>query len=70
MPTPLSLPGSADAATLVPQNEFTPARLATVLQNFADNRGLILEMARAARGLAVPDAARAVASACEEVLHV
>jgi UDP-N-acetylglucosamine--N-acetylmuramyl-(pentapeptide) pyrophosphoryl-undecaprenol N-acetylglucosamine transferase len=58
-----------NAATLVPQGEFSAARVATLLQNFADNTGLILETARAARSLAVPDAAKAVASACEEVLH-
>jgi UDP-N-acetylglucosamine--N-acetylmuramyl-(pentapeptide) pyrophosphoryl-undecaprenol N-acetylglucosamine transferase len=57
------------AATLVPQQEFTATRIATLMQNFADNRGLILEMARAARSLAVPDAAQAVANACEELLH-
>jgi UDP-N-acetylglucosamine--N-acetylmuramyl-(pentapeptide) pyrophosphoryl-undecaprenol N-acetylglucosamine transferase len=60
---------SRDAATLVPQDEFTPARAASLLAEFAGNRALILRMARAARALAMPDAAQAVASACEEVLH-
>ena len=57
------------AALLLPQSEFTPARAATLLQELNDNRALILKLARAARGLASPDAAQAVASACEEVLH-
>lgn len=60
---------SRNAATLVPQSEFTPTRAATLLWDFASDRSRILKMACAARALAVPDAAQAVANACEEVLH-
>lgn len=60
---------SRHAALLLPQNEFTPQRVATLLQEFADNRALIVKLASAARGLAVIDAVDLVASACEEVLH-
>jgi UDP-N-acetylglucosamine--N-acetylmuramyl-(pentapeptide) pyrophosphoryl-undecaprenol N-acetylglucosamine transferase len=58
-----------DAALLLLQHEFTPQRVATLLQEFADNRPLIAKMASAARGLAIVDAVDLVASACEEVLH-
>jgi UDP-N-acetylglucosamine--N-acetylmuramyl-(pentapeptide) pyrophosphoryl-undecaprenol N-acetylglucosamine transferase len=58
-----------NAALLLPQRELSPPRLATLLQEFTDNRELIGKMAIAARGLAVIDAADSVASACEEVIH-
>jgi len=60
---------SRDAAALVPQSEFTPNHVATVLQELHDNRALIVKMATAARSVAVPDAADAVASACEQVIR-
>jgi UDP-N-acetylglucosamine--N-acetylmuramyl-(pentapeptide) pyrophosphoryl-undecaprenol N-acetylglucosamine transferase len=55
----------ADAAVLLPQPELTPARLATLLAGFTRER--LCEMARRARALARPDAARVVADACEAV---
>ncbi len=58
-----------DAAVLLPQSEFTATRVAALLHELHDNRGLILQMAQAARGLAIPDAAHAVATACREALH-
>jgi len=60
---------SRDAGVLVAQAEFTPARVAALLQELHENREFVLKMAVAARGLAAIDAADAVASACEEVLH-
>jgi hypothetical protein len=39
------------------------------VQELHENRDFVLKMAVAARGLAVIDAADAVASACEEVLR-
>ncbi|HYM47231.1 MAG TPA: undecaprenyldiphospho-muramoylpentapeptide beta-N-acetylglucosaminyltransferase [Burkholderiaceae bacterium] len=60
---------SHDAAVLMPQMEFTPVRIATLLQELAPNRELIVKMAVAARGVAITDAADAVASACEEVIR-
>ena len=54
----------ADAALLIPQTELTPPRLAAVLDEFGRDRGRLLRMAEAARALARPDAARAVAQQC------
>ncbi|MEJ2643761.1 MAG: undecaprenyldiphospho-muramoylpentapeptide beta-N-acetylglucosaminyltransferase [Gammaproteobacteria bacterium] len=53
----------AAAAVLVPQNELTAQRLATLLVEHGE-RGHLLAMARNARGLARPDAAREVAALC------
>jgi len=55
------------AATLIPQTEFTPQRLAQLLQGLA--RGQLLEMARAARGAAKPNAARDVGDICKALAH-
>ena len=55
------------AAILVPQAEFTPAKLAHLLQGFA--RGQLLAMAQAARAAAKPDATQAVAQTCMELAH-
>jgi UDP-N-acetylglucosamine--N-acetylmuramyl-(pentapeptide) pyrophosphoryl-undecaprenol N-acetylglucosamine transferase len=54
------------AALLLPQSELTPARLAETLAGLAAARGRLLAMAEAARALARPDAAEAVARACLE----
>jgi len=53
-----------DAAVLVPQPEFNVARVRELLEGFAANRDLLLKMARAARHLAVTDAAETVAGLC------
>lgn len=53
------------AALLVPQAEFTAARLAEALAGFTRER--LLAMARSARAVARPDAARALAEACLEL---
>ena len=50
------------AAVLVPQLEFTPQRLAELLRGFT--REALLDMARKARSVAKPEAARVVAEAC------
>ena len=55
-----------DAAVLVPPAEFNPARVRELLSGFAGNRDLLLKMARAARHLAVTDAAETVAAICIE----
>jgi UDP-N-acetylglucosamine--N-acetylmuramyl-(pentapeptide) pyrophosphoryl-undecaprenol N-acetylglucosamine transferase len=53
------------AALLLPQAELTPAKLAATLR--ALDRPQLLEMARRARGLGKPDAARLVAARCMEI---
>jgi UDP-N-acetylglucosamine--N-acetylmuramyl-(pentapeptide) pyrophosphoryl-undecaprenol N-acetylglucosamine transferase len=55
------------AARLLPQGELDPARVAAWLAELAADRGTLMAMARAARALARPDAAAAVARACLEV---
>jgi UDP-N-acetylglucosamine--N-acetylmuramyl-(pentapeptide) pyrophosphoryl-undecaprenol N-acetylglucosamine transferase len=55
------------AAILIPQAEFTPEKLAQRLQGLA--RDKLLEMARAARGAAMPDATRVVGDICRELAH-
>lgn len=55
-----------EAAVLVPQLECTPERLRELLAGFAGNREILLRMARAARHLAVTDAADTVAGLCME----
>ncbi|MDH3513255.1 MAG: undecaprenyldiphospho-muramoylpentapeptide beta-N-acetylglucosaminyltransferase [Gammaproteobacteria bacterium] len=57
-----------DAAVLVPSAEFNVARVRDLLSGFAGNRELLLKMARAARHLAVTDAAETVATICVEVI--
>ena len=51
----------------MPSPELTRERLAELLTGFAANRELLTKMARAARHLAVTDAAETVASICVEV---
>ena len=53
----------ADAAVLLPQSQLAPERLSGLVQSF--DRARLLDMARRARALGRPDAARAVAEACE-----
>ncbi len=55
------------AAVLIPQAEFTPEKLALLLQGFA--RDKLLAMACAAREAAKPDATQAVAQVCMELAH-
>jgi UDP-N-acetylglucosamine--N-acetylmuramyl-(pentapeptide) pyrophosphoryl-undecaprenol N-acetylglucosamine transferase len=54
-----------DAAILLPQEEMTPESLAATLR--ALDRPRLLEMARRARALGKPDAARLVAQRCMEL---
>ncbi len=51
-----------DAAVLIPQNELTPQRLATLLTELS--REKLTEMAVKARSLAKPDATQVVAEVC------
>lgn len=53
------------AAILLPQKELTPQRLASVIGSL--DRARLLEMARKARALGKPDAARVVAQRCMEL---
>lgn len=53
------------AALLVPQAELTPQKLADTLRRL--DRPRLLEMARRARGLGKPEAARLVAARCMEI---
>ena len=53
------------AALLLPQADLTPERLATVLREL--ERPRLVEMARRARSLGRPDAARVVAERCMEL---
>jgi UDP-N-acetylglucosamine--N-acetylmuramyl-(pentapeptide) pyrophosphoryl-undecaprenol N-acetylglucosamine transferase len=53
------------AAMLLPQTELTPQRLADTLRGM--DRARLLQMARNARGLGKPDAARVVAQRCMEL---
>ncbi len=53
------------AAILLPQSDLTPDRLASLLQGLTRDKLLI--MAKRARVLAKPDAAKRVADVCEEV---
>ncbi len=53
------------AAILLPQAELTPQKLAALLRTL--ERPRLLEMARKARGLGKPDAARIVAERCMEL---
>jgi len=55
------------AAILIPQAEFKSERLAQLLQSFA--RDKLLEMARAARTAAKPDATREVGDICRALAH-
>jgi UDP-N-acetylglucosamine--N-acetylmuramyl-(pentapeptide) pyrophosphoryl-undecaprenol N-acetylglucosamine transferase len=58
-----------EAAELVPQSEFTAARLAELLGELGGDRALLARMAGHARGCAVTDAAQVVAQICLEAAH-
>jgi UDP-N-acetylglucosamine--N-acetylmuramyl-(pentapeptide) pyrophosphoryl-undecaprenol N-acetylglucosamine transferase len=53
------------AAMLLPQIELTPQRLADTLRRM--DRATLLQMARHARALGKPDAAKVVAERCMEL---
>ncbi|MFO8141040.1 MAG: undecaprenyldiphospho-muramoylpentapeptide beta-N-acetylglucosaminyltransferase [Marinobacter sp.] len=59
----------ADAAILIPQSKMTPHVLAETLQDLAGNRERILNMAKAARSLARPDATERVVNYCLEAAN-
>ncbi|MGI9301179.1 MAG: undecaprenyldiphospho-muramoylpentapeptide beta-N-acetylglucosaminyltransferase [Gammaproteobacteria bacterium] len=54
----------AGAGVLIPQADFTPARVAQVLKRFHDNRKELEDMAVAARELAKPGVAAQIADIC------
>ena len=59
----------AGAAELLPQSALSATTLGHLLEELASARDRLLEMARAARRLAILDAGRRVADACLEVAH-
>ena len=59
----------AGAARLLPQAGLSAERLGGLLEALVSDRPGLLAMARAARGLARPDATARVADCCEEVLR-
>jgi len=56
----------AEAAVMLRQSALSPEALAGQLRTLLGDRDRLLDMARAARGLAQPDAAGSVARACLE----
>ena len=54
----------AGAAILLPQDVMSAEKLAGLLEDFSQQRGMLLEMACRAHQLAMPDAARRVAEQC------
>ncbi len=54
----------AGAATLLPQSELTPSRLAAELRAYVVNRDLVLARAERARALAMPQATETIVAAC------
>ena len=57
------------AAVLLPESELTAARLFEVVSELHADQEKRLSMARRARALAVPDAARSVARCCQELVR-
>ncbi len=57
----------AGAARLMPQAQLTPESLSALLAKLLKDRQGLLEMARAARAMALLDADKVVAQACREV---
>lgn len=59
----------AGAAILIPQPQFTPDALVEILGDIAGDRGRVMEMAKAARTLARPDATERVVNYCLEAAN-
>ncbi|MDY6814887.1 MAG: undecaprenyldiphospho-muramoylpentapeptide beta-N-acetylglucosaminyltransferase [Pseudomonadota bacterium] len=59
----------AKAAALIPQPKLTPATLAETLQDLAKDRTRVMNMAKAARTLARPDATERVVNYCLEAAN-
>ncbi|MCM0611035.1 undecaprenyldiphospho-muramoylpentapeptide beta-N-acetylglucosaminyltransferase [Marinobacter sediminum] len=60
---------SAGAAMLIPQSRLTPSALADTLGDLAKDRTRVMNMAKAARTLARPDATERVVNYCLEAAH-
>ena len=58
-----------EAAVLLPQAEFSGARLTALLTSFAVNHESLARMAAKARACAIPDATATVAQLCREAAH-
>lgn len=60
---------AAKAAILIPQSKMTPAVLAETLGDLARDRNRVMDMAKAARALARPDATERVVNYCLEAAN-
>jgi len=60
---------NAGAAVLIPQSQLTPTVLAETLGDLANNRARVMDMAKAARTLARPDATERVVNYCLEAAN-
>lgn len=60
---------AANAAILVPQSKMTPAVLADTLGDLVRDRSRVIDMAKAARTLALPDATERVVTYCLEAAN-
>ncbi|WP_297795528.1 undecaprenyldiphospho-muramoylpentapeptide beta-N-acetylglucosaminyltransferase [uncultured Marinobacter sp.] len=60
---------NAQAAVLVPQSKLNPGSLAETLRDLARDRSRVLNMAKAARSLARPDATERVVNYCLEAAN-
>ncbi|MEE3169804.1 MAG: undecaprenyldiphospho-muramoylpentapeptide beta-N-acetylglucosaminyltransferase [Pseudomonadota bacterium] len=60
---------AAKAAILIPQSKMTPTVLAETLGDLARDRNRVMDMAKAARALARPDATERVVNYCLEAAH-
>lgn len=60
---------NAKAAVLIPQSQLTPAVLAETLGDLARDRARVMDMAKAARTLARPDATERVVNYCLEAAN-
>lgn len=59
---------NAEAGKLLPQAELSATRLAEMIAKLAEQPGCLLHMAKAARSVAITDAAERMATLCEQVV--
>ena len=57
------------AADVIQQRDLTPQRLAEKISDMMTSRPYLLQMAQAARGLALPEASQHVAKLCQECIR-
>lgn len=61
---------SRGAGVVIPEQDFTPQRLASELERVVSNRGRLSDFSEHARAQALPDAARDLADVCFELAEV